>query len=655
MAHSATITSLTGELVSSVTGLTSSNRAFRQVRDGAVRSFRLQQYGRVNQFEVRDSLGGLIEKFEVLEREDLADVLKPRLEELGKTGGKWTPEILSLFLLLSDRPVEKTPENVLDLLRSKEPDAGLTWDDIIRDDPLNEKGIWDDINYAIPDSDDDVSLQGVTEEQGSTRTTSPEDPQSPEAYTVPLRPDVLHEIEEAQFWKPALEASSNNGNVPGTSPISDLQAIREIIFMLNGLPTSLFRIGEQDGRITYNNRYVSRTLNPSTMSSIMDSVASLGSQLQAVRIWTTRRQSVPLLQTFHAAVMARLRRFVRKLAPIEQSLLAPTELVVVSLVNVYETVKDAARPLLCLSPLLLPAYNNPFEYLEKLFESVCIAQATGMDHDFSILANVFFECIQNYLKPLRAWMDNGTLISNDEVFFVTVADQSCESSSLWHDRYMLRRKQNGSLFAPNFLHAAGLRILNTGKSVVFLKELGQERSLNVKITAVEPRLDYDSVCSAFDHTMMPPFTELFDTAFDDWIASKHSNAVSSLKTQMLQRCGLWTNLDALEHLYFSREGTIFQTFTDNVFEKLDARKRFWTDRFVMTELAQETFVSTKSVDVARLSVRTVVVKVPERSIKALNRIVIDYCLPWPIANIIRKETVTTYRRIFTVISQVYRA
>jgi len=293
--------------------------------------------------------------------------------------------------------------------------------------------------------------------------------------------------------------------------------------------------------------------------------------------------------------------------------------------------------------------------MEKLFESICIAQATGQDHEFSVMANVFFECFQSYLKPLRAWMDNGMIIPDDGVFFVAMTDQSSERSSLWHDRYVLRRRQDGSLFAPNFLHAAGLKILNTGKSVVFLKELDQRASLNENSVGAEPQLHFDTICSAFDHIMMPPFMDLFHAAFDGWIRSKYSNAVISLKTRIIQQCGLWTSLDALEYLYFSRDGTIFQSFLDNIFEKLDARGRSWTDRFILTELAQETFGSIRSVGIAQLGIRTVGAKGSKRSLRALNGLVVDYSLRWPIANIIRQEAVATYQRIFTLICQVYRA
>lgn len=90
----------------------------------------------------------LEEKFRIRDRDDLADALRSRLTELPPSG--FTPEILSLFLLLSDRPLEKA--SVEDLEPALAPQA-LTWADIIAEDPLTGD-IWEDVDFGAESSEE---------------------------------------------------------------------------------------------------------------------------------------------------------------------------------------------------------------------------------------------------------------------------------------------------------------------------------------------------------------------------------------------------------------------------------------------------------------------------------------------------------------------
>ena len=172
MAHAARLGALTDDLIASIT--TSSvlkqkeSRQFRQLKDSALRTFKVHQHVRVNQFDIDSRLEGLIEKFAVLNNEPLAEALKPRLDELSAQSSKWRPEILALFLALSDRPVEKTNiEKALEV-ELPEPVTQLTWADIIADDPLTEEGVWDDVEIESDYSEHRApSLSEVSEDRKS--------------------------------------------------------------------------------------------------------------------------------------------------------------------------------------------------------------------------------------------------------------------------------------------------------------------------------------------------------------------------------------------------------------------------------------------------------------------------------------------------------
>ena len=110
MAPSTAISSLTDELVASLIPTSTAASKVRRLKEAFSRWLRNHNYARTNQFEVIGRLEGLQEKFIILNRDDLADALRARLEELQSTttpSEKWLPDVLHQFLQLSDNPVLK--------------------------------------------------------------------------------------------------------------------------------------------------------------------------------------------------------------------------------------------------------------------------------------------------------------------------------------------------------------------------------------------------------------------------------------------------------------------------------------------------------------------------------------------------------------------
>ncbi|KAF1991204.1 hypothetical protein K402DRAFT_323773 [Aulographum hederae CBS 113979] len=647
MAHATTINTLTGNLVSSLTGLSSGSNAreFRQRRDAATRTFRLHQFGRVNQFDVRNSYDGLIEKFDVLNREDLAEALKPRLEELGRLRGKWTPELLSFILQLSDRPVEKTQLDSLKALRPKTPDKILTWEEIIADDPLTEEGVWENVDFTAPDSEDDWVPETETRRRRKVKPSpsdAEEDREEIQSYVEQPHIQELQEIVRSQFW-------NDNQNI---ETFSELQIIREVLFMLRGLSCSLYGLS---GLQAFSLSPKMENRIPSKLLDILRSLGDLGGSFGRLREWSKSSQQVPLLQTFQSSIAKYIRTFDAEATRLEFSFVSPSTPTTVSLTAVHDEIRSCARPLQRLTELvskLPPTDKYPFACLEMLFDTVCLSQATAEHEVFKLSASIFFDCLQTYLRPVRAWMDQGELVTGDEVFFVAMSDKSSERSRIWHDQHALRTNAQGFLHAPRFLHPASQKIFNTGKSIVFLRELGNAVTGSA---APEPQLDLEHVCGDFNVGLAPPFQELFYAAFEEWIESKYNHASVDLKLAMVSTCGLWQSLDSLEYTYFSKDGSLFQAYAEAVFEKIDMRRRGWHDRFILAELAQSVFGAAPSLDPRRLTVRSVPGKDSNLSVKVLSRIVVEYNLPWPIMNVIPKSSMGVYQAIFTFLLQVYRS
>ncbi|OCK79745.1 hypothetical protein K432DRAFT_299180 [Lepidopterella palustris CBS 459.81] len=666
MAQSARIGTLTDELIASITGFSHATnaQAFKHAKDLATKGLRAHHYARTNQFDVRAKLDGLDEKFRVLNRDDLADALLIRLKELDKISNKWTPESLCLLLQLSDRPVEVSNASDLELLKPLESPPPLTWAEIIADDPLDEEGIWENIDYAAESSEDEKSYRG-RDKAAAANVTPPsrldeeEVPIHAETYVVPVGNNSIAEIEKAQFWRQQSDMTESLPDPTHAVEVTELQAIRESLFMLAGLPTSLFVKDEHGGEFRSIQNFSLGHAITGTTNHLFSGLGSIGYKIYRTRQWTSKKPQTTLSQTFQAVVMKRISEFDRYLALLQQRYFAPEPAVPVSLLEIHNQVRQAAIPLLHLAALVddvsIPLDENPFLHLETLFERTILAQMTGEDNVFQYLAKIFFDCLQTYLKPIRKWMESGELGGNEETFFVFMNDKSSETSSLWHDQFALRRNKSGVLYAPKVLHPVALKIFNTGKSIVFLKQLGIHREKPLSNQS-EPRLDFEAVCGTSSTSLLAPFSELFDSAFEKWISSKYNLASQVLREQLFSECGLWRILNAFNHIYLAADGSLFQDFADAMFERLDRLGAGWNDRFLLTELAHGTFGAVLGAsDAEKIVIRTSSPKQPGRTVKNLTVVFMDYMIPWSIMNIIQRSSIPIYQQAFSFLLQVYRA
>ncbi|KAH7071193.1 Spc98 family-domain-containing protein [Paraphoma chrysanthemicola] len=655
MAQNAKISGLTDELIHAILRFdpATNKQAYRHARESASRRLRGHQFARTNQFDVASAFAGLDEKFRVKNRDDLADALQVRLQKLEGHTSRFTPDILALLLQLSDRPLENTRVEALDLLQPPSPPRPLTWAEMLQDDPYSDDDIWKDIDYAVASSGDEQTTQTRPRAKPLPLTSVEQDDSwSPDACIVPSKEDLVQHITADQFWSAAVDDNDTKLH------ITELQAIRETLFMLAGLRTNLYLLDKQHSNIRINPRYLLRHAMYDTMSHLLVEFAEIGRETYRLRQWTKRTSSLQLVQAFEAAVRTRLVQHDDALAKIQATYLTPTEPVAVSLLCLLDHVRSVTAPILRLARIVSriepELLVNPFRHLEALFEDISLSQMTLESNIFQYLSGVFFECLKAYLKPIRKWMKAGELPMNDETFFIFQSDASSDVMSLWHDRYVLRKDALNDLRAPSFLQPAMKRVFNTGKSVIFLRELGFP-SKDSTFHGQEPHLDHETVCGASDTVPLAAFEELFRVAFDKWMQSTYSQASSVLRQHLVETCGLVRTLATFAILYLGKNGAVFEDFASALFERLDAGRKGWNDRYVLTEVTRSIFGTAMApAEAERIVVRSSKPKNGNTPLRELATIKIDYALPWPIQNIILRSSIPEYQQLFTALLQVYR-
>jgi gamma-tubulin complex component 5 len=627
MAHNAKISGLTDELIQSVLKFdpATNRQAYRHAKEIASRNLRGHQYARTNQFDVTASFAGLDEKFRIRNRDDLADALQVRLQKLEGYTTKYKPDVLSLLLQLADRPLENTKVEALELLRPPSPPPQLTWSEMLQEDPYSDDEIWKDIDYGGDSSGDEKTLKKRSNAQTSSHTSIDEDDTyDPESYVTSTEKDLLAKMEEAQFW--TSKARDSDAKIE----ITELQVVRETLFMLAGLRTSLYQSDRKQHNIRFDSRYVLNHARSATVEHLLSQFVAIGTSVGGLRIWTRKAFASPLVETFESAVRKRLLQFDRSLSLLQQQYLTPKTPIPISLLQLHTDVHTLSIPILRLAGLVSDVephlLRNPFRHLEALFEQTTLAQMTLEDEVFRYMSETFFECLQTYLKPIRLWMEAGELSIDEDTFFVCASDSSSDSASLWHDRYVLRCDAQNNLRSPSFLHPAAKKIFNTGKSVVFLKELGIYDTESHALVR-EPVLNHNTVCGSEDVVPLSPFPELFHTAFEDWIRSKYSVASTVLRRHIYENDGLTRILTTFETLYLGRNGAVFEDFATTMFERMEAGRKGWSDRYVLTELARGLYGTILSAsDVDRIVVRSTKTKAQGKSVKGLVALSIDYAV-----------------------------
>jgi gamma-tubulin complex component 5 len=634
--------------------------SFARLRDNAWRSVRHHSFLRTNQFDVDHQLKGLEERFRVQHREALADAFKERLDALESIQTKWHPDILHFLLELADKPVQKTDLHELELLRAPEEvdEPSFRWEDIAAEDGWDQDpDIWRTVHFS--DSSDDGYQTDATNKSEETSPSDVDLAQARRPEDLALSTEdtaALQNVQTSQSWR-LTEPAAAGARKSQRTTVSEFHVIREYLFMLQGLETTLF-----SDKCVPDPAFQMQNVLWDTYKALITSCAESGRRLLPLRLFSRSQQTTPLLQAFRANVATSLRSLDGEIARVQARLVAPREDVVVSLASIQRELRPHLEPLYALGSIVRQVEETSgmgaFRYLELLYREVAVAQSEDRMATYRFLGRIFFDCFQVYLRPIRLWMQEGQLLPGDKIFFVSSAAAQVPLHKIWQEKYKLRRTSDGKLHVPDFLQPSVARIFTAGKSIVVLKQLGKFHASALHLTGPEPVLTFESVCSA--GLEFAPFPELFGTAFAGWLHSKHSATSEALKAVLFDSCGLLANVEALERLYFMSDGSAASNFSQTLFAKIDSKRVDWQDRYLLTGLAQEAFSSV--LDAPRLTAAVVGTSngspaaSRELSIRhTLPSISVRYRLDWPVQLVLTGETLERYQTVFTFLLQGRRA
>ncbi|KAJ5836724.1 Spc97/Spc98 [Penicillium robsamsonii] len=660
MALAADLSTLADALITSVTKISPDQKGsarFQSLKRRVQGGLRTGSHTRTDQFAVAKQLEGLQEKFQILNRDELAEALHIRLVELERNQNSWLPEILSLLLQLSDRPallstVKRSEEGA----KAPEPKETLSWSDLNADGTaFSDEEIWEQVDFAGDSSDDDFSSVAsdvsLPKHRPQPVTTVDEGYTIPEDVFVPTEDEnLVVSLEKAQFWRAENHPSLPQGGGSATSRlVTESQLARETIFMLQGLPTSIYVYLDDD--FGADRRYMLAHSSRESLASLLRCFSEIGAKLNNVRCFTKLPQTIPYMQTFCRGIEDRLLEFDRVLSQVQCTYLSAGS--TVSLIQLLVDVRQHSHELVLLAEMITKLGKNstdqPMRCLDLLYNLICKLEALGDETSSQRLAELFFMCFKTYSSSIRLWMETGQVDASDSTFFVRTNRENGDLRTLWHDWFVLDTGHRNQRI-PRFLEAGVQKVFTAGKSMVFLRHLNAPPDIEA--------MRFEDLYSQ-DSSVLLPFPGLVESAFEKLVDVDHSLSASLLRTELDQQCGLRTSLDALQHVYLAKNMSAVSVVDAKIFELID-RGRSWDDRFLLTEISRTAFNSVSVIDTSRLLVRPAstpsrVSQNNHRTVGILEAISIDYGLPWPIANIITDEAIHTYQRISTFLMQIRRA
>ncbi|KAK1144420.1 hypothetical protein N8T08_005573 [Aspergillus melleus] len=664
MAVATTVGTLTEELVATVANLDDKDTPrFRNLKRRAEETFKSNFHARTNQFDVASQLDGLQEKFQVINKDDLADALRSRLTELNEHRSSWFPEFLSLLLQLADRPTQLSSLDRIEQPKLEQVES-ISWNDLdAGGSAFCDEDIWETVDFGAESSDD--GLPSVSSADHHSRNLPSTSVAPDEDYVIPDDAfssldddDLLLSIKSAQFWRDENYDSVEKYQKYSSRVITELQVIRESIFMLQGLPTSIF--WRLDDGIEMDRRYKLAQVSDETFLPLSRTLCSIGARVDILRRYVRLPQSIAHMQTFRRALEDCLRVFDGYLSTVQSEYLSQSATVAVSLLQLSEDAHRESRILLLLADIVSKikrsGSENPVRCLDLLYDLVCMTQATGHDDEFKFLANMFFSCFETYARPLNLWMETGELKDSiGGTLFILDNRNSSDLGTLWHDWYTLDEASR-LLSAPKFIQPLARKIFTTGKSTVFLQHLNVSHDQEHQCVG---SLTFDDVCPQDASSLYLPFSALMESAFGKLVDRQHALKSNWLRQALDQKCRLWVSLEALEHIYLCKDMSVIGPVDNKIFELIDRGKGAWNDRYLLTELARSAFSALPEIDPSKLTVRPnedVGDKLNRhRSVKILETIWFDYTLLPSVANIITEDAILKYRRISTFLMQIRRA
>lgn len=650
---------LLDELSSSILRQASTSKTYneRRLQDTFRRRVKRHNYGRTNQFEVMERLDGLEEKFQILTLDNLSDALHQRRLELREYEHQWLPDILDLMLHLANDPTRN--ENLLRMYRIP-PRLGtpppLRWKDILADDPIDRN----DRLWRVPSfrDTDDSGYDDYYDGDETSLTTSADVSPSKKRGGQPL--DDPETAVQAILHSPTpLDIDSlirDMHLLHSTNQISETVFIREVLFVLRGLPSRILRKETSSYKLTSD--LVVSGISPSIVKQATMQLSRTRHQVDLVQSWIVKRQEFAYIEAMKDAVESILNSYYSKIDVMQQELLTPGRSTTASVIRTLYEVSNTSMAIATITEFLEQAdQKEAISCLENLFSYAQAMQACNDLSAYRTLLAILVPSLNTYLKPCWKWLNKGELADTSNFFFIKSNTNAIRNSRLWHDRYSLIKE--GPMRPPRFMSGVVSQIMSCGKTAVFIRQLSSVPHCTTKDANTDLLTQHVIQSARSDSNLS--FAEAFQSACFGDVNSLLESHTRKLKSLLDARCGVHHTLDAINQIYLGNNAIMLGDVEPKIFDRIDRCIEGWNDRFEIRDMLEAAFATANSTyTLDAVSIRSTftssrTMQSRRRSVKILNALSLHYRLSWPLANIIDEQSLLVYRRVALTLMQIRRA
>ncbi|CAI2170345.1 18936_t:CDS:10 [Funneliformis geosporum] len=710
---------------------------YRKCVNNVHSTFKYGKFGSAGQKDISRRYNGLIEKFLLHAQEEKADHLKKiftsyinRSIHEASIPIHTRYDMLYLLLNLSESPLQVPFSLALPKSRSSKPQ--LTVEDIFREEPLEDMDQRKSIQKNVPNSEQQNEKVDVLE--------------------FDINHEIIRELESKQYWRSDFryipeETKFNSADACTLAPalaeyksrderylfhdptrveyLTELDAIREVLFMLSGRPSYLFH-QQGNGKFQIKSNITLTHLSEGGFMALLEFFCDYGNKLFKLRMIASKICSEPCslygqtAQAFSASILKMVWKFDKLLADFE-------------LEYQVDRIKSRDIPELCHKEntskqsrdLLITPSKIAYDILSGLYNEISTHQTVGNHSIFLMLGKHLDNSFVPFIRMMNDWICKGTFHDPSNEFFIVRTSVIQNSSQYWKEMYKIREvlsfdgSTSSLLLFPTFLEPFIGRILFSGKAKNLLMSLKlEEKEVMFRMTFQHHPEEFDFDTKSlqlfdlskpddelgplnkpagkdFMSALFPlwnkskiqteedmgtkslsqsyigddqhqnidpminfqPFTERFREKFEVYLHPRYTRIGQQLYGALVERCHLWRHLRALAGIYFMQQGESMHLLTDVLFDRID-KKQMWYDSYVLNEVVLNTIKNFKWLDKSSVIVwvNDEAGKKPNiKTVRVFEKIAFEYRLPWPLDNIIRSNTLTSYKRIIVFLLQVKRA
>ncbi|KAH9482299.1 Gamma-tubulin complex component 5 [Psilocybe cubensis] len=232
---------------------------------------------------------------------------------------------------------------------------------------------------------------------------------------------------------------------------------------------------------------------------------------------------------------------------------------------------------------------------------------------------------------------------------------------------------SGRKAIPSFLEHVAELVLSTGKAVGLMRALGGPLFSNVfndwktfaDLVGSENhnQSDKDGVTEGHGGLFAVSVDTLSRLIYDGLLPHCESTA-SSLVKVLVDDCAVWKHLESIEDLFLMRRGDAMSHFIDTLFAKMDSTQP-WSDFHFLNTAFNDVIDANRNAGVPEWVNASLVRfayrgnkekdRAIKRTVKAIDGLIVEYAVPFPLTYIFQPATIQGYSDIFVFLLQIRRA